>query len=176
MDEEYAARFLGELNTGPGPAPNSADAVPWTRVQGAVPQREADLMPLMAAAARGDAGAAEQLAAERARRSALDAAVLEAVRGATLSVFSHNVAVRLGAAALGAERLMQEPVPAPCSEALVDDWDCLRGMVNAWCAVCGPLDQYGMRHTRAFANLCNLGVTPDALGTAAQTVCAVADA
>ena len=35
-----------------------------------------------------------------------------------------------------------------------------QGMVAAWEAVKGPLDQYGMQHTRAFANLCNSGVTP----------------
>ncbi len=38
-----------------------------------------------------------------------------------------------------------------------------QGMVAAWEASCGPLDQYGMRHTRAFANLCNLGLAPAAL-------------
>lgn len=35
-----------------------------------------------------------------------------------------------------------------------------QGMVAAWESVRGPLDQYGMQHTRAFANLCNSGVTP----------------
>ena len=37
-----------------------------------------------------------------------------------------------------------------------------QGMVAAWELAQGPLDQYGMQHTRAFANLCNSGVTPEA--------------
>ena len=36
----------------------------------------------------------------------------------------------------------------------------LQGMVHAWEDVRGRLDQYGMQHTRAFANLCNSGVAP----------------
>jgi hypothetical protein len=38
-------------------------------------------------------------------------------------------------------------------------------MVGAWESQCGKLDQYGMQHTRAFANLCNAGVAPAALRT-----------
>lgn len=44
-------------------------------------------------------------------------------------------------------------------------------MVGAWEAGCGTLDQYGMRHTRAFANLCNAGVRPEALGAMAAERC-----
>ena len=40
-------------------------------------------------------------------------------------------------------------------------------MVAAWEASCGMLDQYGMQHTRTFANLCNLGVSVKQLGEAA---------
>ncbi|RMZ57140.1 hypothetical protein APUTEX25_003597 [Auxenochlorella protothecoides] len=71
---------------------------------------------------------------------------------------------------------------------VVDDWDCLRtivmsndkmhplqDMVGAWEGVCGALDQYGMRHSRAFANLCNAGVRPAELGTAAALACTDAD-
>ncbi|GIL84653.1 hypothetical protein Vretimale_14536 [Volvox reticuliferus] len=49
--------------------------------------------------------------------------------------------------------------PAP-GRPLVDDWDCLRAMVAAWGDVCGPMDQYTMRHTRLLANLCNAGLAP----------------
>ncbi|CAD7700180.1 unnamed protein product [Ostreobium quekettii] len=42
--------------------------------------------------------------------------------------------------------------------ALLEDWDCLRALVAAWRERCGRLDDYGMKHTRAFANLCNAGV------------------
>lgn len=47
----------------------------------------------------------------------------------------------------------------------------LQGMVGAWEGACGRLDQYGMRHTRAFANLCNAGLQPAALGASARDAC-----
>ena len=42
-------------------------------------------------------------------------------------------------------------------------------MVAAWEQSCGPLDQYGMQHSRTFANLCNAGVP---VQTFARTVAA----
>lgn len=79
--------------------------------------------------------------------------------------------------------------PAP-GVPLVDSWDCLRGMVRAWQDACGsdPTDmdrQYAMKHTRLFANLCNAGLSEDALaevlehtgcGSAQQTAAATAAA
>ena len=44
-------------------------------------------------------------------------------------------------------------------------------MVGSWEEACGPLDQYGMRHTRAFANLCNAGLKPGALHAVAKGAC-----
>ncbi|XP_066348616.1 vacuolar-processing enzyme beta-isozyme 1-like isoform X2 [Miscanthus floridulus] len=38
---------------------------------------------------------------------------------------------------------------------LVDDWDCLKRMVRIFESQCGSLTQYGMKHMRAFANICN---------------------
>lgn len=177
LSEETAAQFLGELNTGIGPQPSllSTASKAWTRLE-AVPQREADLMPLIVKAEQlagtsvGDL-AAQQLEAEKARRQALDQSVLHAVR-AVVAQESAGASTGLLSGALGAEYLINKPVPAPGgSQALVADWDCLRGMVAAWGNACGPLDQYGMRHTRAFANLCNLGVKPEVFEVAAETVC-----
>lgn len=61
---------------------------------------------------------------------------------------------------------------------LVDDWACLRAMVDTWTAMCGPMDQYAMRHTRFFSNLCNSGVLPQQLGEAlgASGVCGAREA
>jgi len=36
---------------------------------------------------------------------------------------------------------------------------------QAWEGACGVLDQYGMKLTRMFANLCNVGVQPQQLHT-----------
>ncbi|KAJ0736439.1 putative legumain protein [Helianthus annuus] len=38
---------------------------------------------------------------------------------------------------------------------LVDDWDCLKSMTRLFEKHCGLLTEYGMKHMRAFANICN---------------------
>lgn len=50
----------------------------------------------------------------------------------------------------------------------------LQGMMAAWEAACGPLDQYGMQYSRTFAALCNAGVPPAQLGTSAEGACGAA--
>lgn len=174
LDEEAASRFLGDLNVGPI-SPNNDKELSRSMIPlEGIPQREADLVPLIVTAARlrgtaaGEA-AQKQLEAERRRRAALDASVLDTVVILKSSSLLEGTPLKL--TALGAEALLIEAVPAPHGSALVSDWDCLRGMVGAWSAECGPLDQYGMRHSRLFANLCNLGVTPDDLTQAAEQVC-----
>ena len=44
----------------------------------------------------------------------------------------------------------------------------------AWEGCCGPLDQYGMKHSRTFANLCNAGVSTDTLAHTAAEQCSPA--
>ncbi|CAI9771532.1 unnamed protein product [Fraxinus pennsylvanica] len=44
---------------------------------------------------------------------------------------------------------------------LVDDWDCLKSMVRLFETHCGSLTQYGMKHMRAFANICNNNVSEE---------------
>ncbi|KAJ0594543.1 putative legumain protein [Helianthus annuus] len=55
--------------------------------------------------------------------------------------------------------------------ALVDDWGCLKLMVRTFEKYCGSLTQYGMKHTRTFADLCNNGVTSIAMDTATKHTC-----
>ncbi|XP_076953145.1 vacuolar-processing enzyme-like [Bidens hawaiensis] len=55
--------------------------------------------------------------------------------------------------------------------ALVDDWGCLKSMVRTYEKYCGSLTQYGMKHTRTFANLCNNGVTNNAMNEASKHAC-----
>ncbi|XAR70423.1 Legumain [Bertholletia excelsa] len=56
--------------------------------------------------------------------------------------------------------------------AIVDDWRCLKSMVQVFETYCGSLTQYGMKHMRAFANICNNGVSESAMKQACQVVCA----
>ncbi|EPS73966.1 asparaginyl endopeptidase [Genlisea aurea] len=54
---------------------------------------------------------------------------------------------------------------------LVDDWDCLKSMVQVFEERCGSLTQYGMKHMRAFANICNNGVTTEDMAEASAVAC-----
>ena len=36
---------------------------------------------------------------------------------------------------------------------------------------CGPLSSYGMKYTRAIANMCNAGVTADQMAAASVKTC-----
>ena len=38
-------------------------------------------------------------------------------------------------------------------------------------ASCGPLTQYGMKHMRAFANICNAGIDASKMSVAAAEAC-----
>ncbi|KAF3942539.1 hypothetical protein CMV_030814, partial [Castanea mollissima] len=54
---------------------------------------------------------------------------------------------------------------------LVDDWGCLKSMVRLFENYCGSLTQYGMKHMRAFANICNSGVSKDSVEEAFVAAC-----
>ncbi|KAL8139220.1 hypothetical protein V2J09_005241 [Rumex salicifolius] len=54
---------------------------------------------------------------------------------------------------------------------LVDDWGCLKSMVRVFEEKCGSLTQYGMKHMRALANICNHGVSLPAMEEACATAC-----
>ena len=60
----------------------------------------------------------------------------------------------------------------PLGEPLVDNWDCLKTMVRTYEAHCGSLSQYGMKYMRALANICNEGVSVDAMATVSAEACA----
>ncbi|XP_048319871.2 legumain [Ziziphus jujuba] len=54
---------------------------------------------------------------------------------------------------------------------LVDDWGCLKRVVRLFESHCGSLTQYGMKHMRAFANICNHGAFQDSLEEACLAAC-----
>ncbi|KDP25622.1 hypothetical protein JCGZ_20778 [Jatropha curcas] len=59
---------------------------------------------------------------------------------------------------------------------LVDDWTCLKSMVRVFETYCGSLTQYGMKHMRAFANVCNGGVSHASMEEACIAACSGHDA
>ncbi|KAL2321607.1 hypothetical protein Fmac_025986 [Flemingia macrophylla] len=54
---------------------------------------------------------------------------------------------------------------------LVDDWTCLKSMVRVFETHCGSLTQYGMKHMRAFANICNSGISEASMEEASVAAC-----
>ncbi|CAL4886420.1 unnamed protein product [Urochloa decumbens] len=71
--------------------------------------------------------------------------------------------VENGPSTLGAVRSPGQP--------LVDDWDCLKRTVRIFESHCGSLTQYGMKHMRAFANICNRGTPATAMKEASISAC-----
>lgn len=59
----------------------------------------------------------------------------------------------------------------PAGEPLVDDWDCLKTLVRTFEAHCGSLSQYGMKHMRSVANICNAGIGKEKMGEASAQAC-----
>ncbi|XP_050229524.2 vacuolar-processing enzyme [Mercurialis annua] len=54
---------------------------------------------------------------------------------------------------------------------LADDWNCLKSMVRVFETHCGSLTQYGLKHMRAFANICNAGVSRASVEEACYAMC-----
>eukprot|EP00884_Botryococcus_braunii_P000248 jgi/Botrbrau1/10223/Bobra.0362s0013.1 len=195
IDEEPVADYLGQLNTGAS-TQELEDGLYSAGGMGSVPQRDADLLHLYTVFQRAPAGAAKVKAlAALNQETGARAYVDKAVRDATTALlksppillklqerFSNTnlLLPRLSAVANGAatqvdapivEQFVSAPLPRAAGLPLVDDWDCLRGMVGVWEGECGSLTQYGMQYTRLFANLCNAGLEPASLRAAANVAC-----
>ncbi|XP_039121674.1 vacuolar-processing enzyme-like [Dioscorea cayenensis subsp. rotundata] len=54
---------------------------------------------------------------------------------------------------------------------LVDDWACLKSMVRTFETHCGSLSQYGMKHMRSLANICNAGISKKTMTKVAAQAC-----
>ncbi|KAF6139693.1 hypothetical protein GIB67_002498 [Kingdonia uniflora] len=59
----------------------------------------------------------------------------------------------------------------PSGEPLVDDWECLKTMVRTYETQCGSLSQYGMKHMRSLANICNAGISKEMMAEASAQAC-----
>ncbi|KAL5973005.1 hypothetical protein ACLOJK_039812 [Asimina triloba] len=59
----------------------------------------------------------------------------------------------------------------PPGQPLVDDWACLKTMVRTFELYCGSLSQYGMKHMRAMANICNAGVKQEMMADVSAQAC-----
>eukprot|EP00262_Sarcandra_glabra_P009435 TRINITY_DN23819_c0_g1_i1.p1 TRINITY_DN23819_c0_g1~~TRINITY_DN23819_c0_g1_i1.p1 ORF type:complete len:489 (-),score=76.43 TRINITY_DN23819_c0_g1_i1:167-1633(-) len=59
----------------------------------------------------------------------------------------------------------------PAGQPLVDNWDCLKTMVRTFEKHCGSLSQYGMKHMRSIANICNVGIKEEIMAEVSKQAC-----
>ncbi|XP_061341865.1 vacuolar-processing enzyme-like [Gastrolobium bilobum] len=59
----------------------------------------------------------------------------------------------------------------PAGQPLVDDWDCFKTLMKTYENHCGNLTTYGRKYTRAFANMCNAGISTEQMVAAASQAC-----
>ncbi|GAY60595.1 hypothetical protein WN943_000585 [Citrus x changshan-huyou] len=59
----------------------------------------------------------------------------------------------------------------PAGQPLVDDWGCLKSLVRTFESHCGALSQYGMKHMRSLANICNTGIGKEKMAEASAQAC-----
>ncbi|GLJ09918.1 hypothetical protein SUGI_0118300 [Cryptomeria japonica] len=124
-------------------------------------QRDADLLHLWQKYQRSKVDSPEKLKAEKelteamAHRSHVDTSIK--LIGKLL--FGSEI----GSSVLSAVR--------PRGQSLVDDWDCLKALVHTYESHCGPLSQYGMKHMRSLANICNKGIGVDTMAEVSSEAC-----
>ncbi|XP_062180667.1 vacuolar-processing enzyme-like [Phragmites australis] len=151
------------LFMGTDPANDNATFHSLRRFSGAVNQRDADLVYFWQKYRKSGEGTPEKKEARKrllqvmARRSHVDSSV-ELIGGL---LFGSEE----GSKVLNGVR--------PAGQPLVDDWDCLKAMVDTYEEQCGSLAQYGMKHMRSLANICNAGVRAEAMAKVASQACAI---
>lgn len=132
-----------------------------------VPQRDANLMPLIYAYKTAPLGTAERqeayesLTAIYRAREELDKAMCRVAEVAYVQTTNisaeipHQDCMMLTAKGF-----------ADASKQIVEDWDCLRKLIDTWESRVGVLGEYGMQYSRVFAKLCNMGTNEQILQSA----------
>ena len=118
-------------------------------------QRSADLLFYYQKALQtaNDAEAVQRLEAEVTRRYQVDTFVRQVIQ----DQFDQN---RLPVTGASVEAYATQEVFFREDRPVVDDWDCLRGMLQVFEENCVKLDDYSRQYTCTFANFCNAGLSP----------------
>jgi legumain len=130
-------------------------------LSGAVNQRDADLVYYWQKFQRSPDGSSKKLDAQKQ----------------LLDVMNHRVHVDnsielVGKLLFGSEKGIEVlKTVRPAGQPLVDDWDCLKSMVRSFESHCGSLSQYGMKHMRSLANICNAGIKKETMTEVAAQAC-----
>ncbi|KAK7338517.1 hypothetical protein VNO77_19129 [Canavalia gladiata] len=59
----------------------------------------------------------------------------------------------------------------PAGQPLVDDWDCFKTLIKSYESHCGTLSSHGKKYSRAFANMCNAGISEEQVVAALSQAC-----
>ncbi|TQD84266.1 hypothetical protein C1H46_030197 [Malus baccata] len=59
----------------------------------------------------------------------------------------------------------------PRGQPLVDNWDCFKKLLKIYEKYCGHFSAYGMKYTRAIANICNIGIPAEKMVVASDQTC-----
>ncbi|XP_072968600.1 vacuolar-processing enzyme-like [Typha angustifolia] len=152
------------LYIGSNPANDNATSVDGNSLPSfsrAVNQRDADLIYLWQKFRRSPEGSSKKLDAQKqllevmAHRSHVDSSI-------------ELIGNLLFGSEKGSEVLS---TIRPAGQPLVDDWDCLKSMVRSFETRCGSLAQYGMKHMRSIANICNAGVREETMAGVSAQAC-----
>ncbi|KAF5741619.1 vacuolar-processing enzyme-like [Tripterygium wilfordii] len=124
-------------------------------------QRDADLLHFWHKFQRAPEGSAKKIEAQKKLHEQISHRrhVDESINQIAMSVFGNEN---------GREMVK---LVRPAGQALVDDWDCLKMLVKTYKKYCGALSTYGLKYTRALANMCNAGVSVEQMAAASIQAC-----
>ncbi|XP_042478927.1 vacuolar-processing enzyme-like [Macadamia integrifolia] len=128
----------------------------------AVNQRDADLLHFWRKFSKAPEGSLRKLAAQKQ----------------FVDVMSHRAHVDHSIKLIGKLLFGMQKGPEvlkavrPAGQPLVDDWGCLKTMVRTYETHCGSISQYGMKHMRSIANICNAGINEQQMAEASAQACA----
>lgn len=175
--EDFLARFRANLGSElDDPLVQHSNYLPGTERH--VDQRDADMVFFMQRATTTNDMKEQDLMLNELRRAVLmrrrvDTHIRTIVGGLLEMRAARDDPISNGfGGAAAVERMVTHHMDRPGSgKPVVDDFDCLRGMMNHWEEKCGRVTDYSMKYSRTFANLCNDGFSVDEFAASAADVC-----
>ncbi|KAK7395750.1 hypothetical protein VNO78_16317 [Psophocarpus tetragonolobus] len=156
LANDFLATYIGAT---PNLYENTYSFEPSTTQTTLISQRDANLLHLHLELEKAPKGSEEKLKAQRK----LDDEIAQ--REHVDNVFN------LIGDFLFREKKNSMMLHRPSGQPLVDDWDCFRILVKTYESQCGTLSTYGRKYTRAFANMCNVGISKEQLKVASLQAC-----
>ncbi|RDX76791.1 hypothetical protein CR513_43174, partial [Mucuna pruriens] len=167
FNNDFLATFIGAKPTSvndkynPTSSANAYSFEPSTPQTRLISQRDAHLLHLRLELQKAPDGSKEKLKAQKklddeiAHREHVD-----------------NVVHLVGDILFGEEKSSTMMLHVrPAGQPLVDDWNCFKTLIKTYESHCGTLSSYGRKYTRAFANMCNAGISKERMVVASSQAC-----